>query len=1385
MANNFHTIDGWHIVGVEGHNGLHIVPPPVFLVPMWFWKLTCMHPFTRGDKAKPTVMFNGVPSVTHQHEPTTLWPHLGIIPDPLDLLTPLHIAFGSHKCWLPRGAVEICGEKSTCCVIAGPVSLNADCWEYGKWPTSLVLNPGTVQTTPTIGDFLAGALTLAIDLVLDLLFEVAMKLGGALLKKLFNKVLKPLLKKGKELVERGLKAAAKQMGELGEKLAKGLKSAKDKVASALAKAKCAITGHPVDTTSGRVVDTKVDLSLPGAIPLTWQRNYSSAQALERTSLGRGGWTHSFEQWVEQNDEGLSLRDEEGRDVYFDMIAPGESRFHRGDRLTLSSLGGGIFEVYSHETRLIRRFEPAVDRSRALLRSIRDVYGNAITLEYTGERLRRVIDTAGREVRVKMSHGGRIARLEVWVGDHLEQWVDYSYAKMGELANATDALGYGERYEYDEDHRMVKTTLKNGVSFYYSYDVETGRCTKTWGDDGLHTVVLRYDLESRITRLEGNDEPRVLYWNEDGLVVREETPDGALVKTCEYDADQYLLAEGNPVGKTRRCEYDARGNKSREIDFAGNVTTWEYENDRPVLRVAPDGLVTQYEHDSFGSLRAVTYPSSSRFALTYDERGRLAEVRGEEGMLIAYEHDARHNVAREVDARGAVTMFEHDALGRPIKRLDAFGRATEVGYDRLGQPVLVRRPDGTSTSSVYEALGNPAQVTDALGQVTTMEYTGTGVLARLVQPDGRIWKFKYSAGEKLRRIENARAETYEFAYDVVGRVVEETTFDGRVLKYSYSDAGYLSRIDYPDRSFRAFERDVLGNVLREESTDGPITFERDRMGRLLGATLRQGDREIVTLFERDPLGRVTAERQDGRRMGYGYDSRGRRTSRVMPDGAKTLYEYDKLGDLIGLSHAGFEMTFERDVLGRETARRDASGKFSIQSEYDSMDRIIEQRVEARAPGGGAPQAAVQRLWQYDPLGRVKLVEDGRWGATAYRYDSVGQLLEAQRGQHREVFAYDAAGSIQRMLDGLEASPEQAAEAEPWEIGKGNLLLRTDRAKYTYDRRGRRVSKEEAGGRTEYRWDVRDRLSEVSLPSGEQVSFEYDAFGRRLRKEVRDEYEELRYEIDFIWDGDVLASDIDSRHGARCFVHAPGTFVPLLQAERGEIFSYLIDQVGVPKELVDARGRVVWSASHSVWGKVVDEFVASGGNNKQRAVESPFRAAGQYADAETRLHYTVFRYFDSEVGRWCSPDPLGIFGSVDLFGFNRCPTRVVDPLGLEETLADDVIVHRIGGGSAGNLELKPRELELNPPGFSVLEGGTPKEASEQMKEAFPKVKSLQESAKTVGTATVGDIRAAGFDVIPNPTNKFPNHARVVHPQGASGFTEENLKKLSEAFKDSCVG
>ncbi|AKT40741.1 DUF6531 domain-containing protein [Chondromyces crocatus] len=1120
--------------------------------------------------------------------------------------------------------------------------------------------------------------------------------------------------------------------------AKGDKKGKFALPPQCAK-KCTKAGHPVDVATGYVVDEAVDLALPGLIPILWHRSYSSARAGQRGALGRGGWVHAHEQWIELREGGAMLRMGDGRVAHFAGAESEEPSFHRGERLSLRMDRHGGFSVYDHETRRTSEFLPAARGGRALLRAIRDPYEHAVLFQYEGERLVGITDTAGREIRLSSDDKGRLIRMEVWAAPpaapaqgappapSLATWFDYAYHPTGELAVATNALGHADRYEYDSHHRMVKTTLKNGVSFHYEYDGDTGACVRTWGDGGLHEVELFFDRESGVTTTSGTNEARRYTWNADGLVLREETLDGQFALVRAYDDDQLLLSEANAAGQTTHFAYDVRGNRTKVLDPAGNETVWEYEDDLPTKRVGADGLVTTYAHDGHGALKGVTYPTGLTTSFAHDREGRLTGIFGPEGLLVDYGHDAHHNVAWERTARGAATHYTHDALGRPVGRADALGRRTRVDYDRLGQPVTVQYPDGTSSCSTYDPLGNVARFTDALGQSTAMEYRGTGVLAGLVQADGLAWRFRYDSDERLVEIENPHAELYRFVYDRAGRVVEEHTFDGRRLEYRYSKAGNLSRVDSPDGTFREFVHDPLGRLVEDRSPDGDIVFERDRLGRLLQAVLTEAPGKVVNVFERDRFGRLVAERQNGREIRFAIDERGRRAARVLPGGETTRYRHDLLGALAAVEHDGHVVTIDRDPLGREIRKHLHASGVDIQSSYDAMDHLAGQRVSAPEPGGGAPRVLAERRWHHDPLGRVSQIDDARWGSTRYGYDAVGQLVQAARGDRSEVFEYDVTGSLQNILSEL----GQAGRGAPWELRAGNVLTRTQEARFENDACGRRTRKvpqvREADGllvdgaeATGYVWDCRDRLREVKLPDGRRVLFTYDAFGRRVRKEVlpaaRGDYPRMvrlaleqgkealpKAEVtEFLWDGDVLAAEIqpgrrveappDHRTAAqraadefagrrgpspdqpwtRVFVHVPGSFVPLLQAEQGAVFTYVNDHLGTPKELIDPEGRVAWSAAHSAWGQVVEVWRDPKATPRHGGVESPFRLLGQYEDGETGLCYTRFRYFDAALGRWLSPDPLNVLGGMNACAWDGAPTCRTDPFGLSTFTPNDVSV-----------------------------------------------------------------------------------------------------------------
>jgi hypothetical protein len=122
-----------------------------------------------------------------------------------------------------------------------------------------------------------------------------------------------------------------------------------------------------------------------------------------------------------------------------------------------------------------------------------------------------------------------------------------------------------------------------------------------------------------------------------------------------------------------------------------------------------------------------------------------------------------------------------------------------------------------------------------------------------------------------------------------------------------------------------------------------------------------------------------------------------------------------------------------------------------------------------------------------------------------------------------------------------------------------------------------------------------------------------------------------------------------------------------------------------------------------------------------------------------------------------------------------------------IAQDTVVHRIGGKDIANLRLKSREQTLQPPGIFMLAGGTPAKAAEQMRRAFPdpvKFARIQESCRVTASATVAAIRAEGFEVRSEPSTKFPNHARLTHPEGVVGYADANLALLAGVLQETAT-
>ena len=237
-------------------------------------------------------------------------------------------------------------------------------------------------------------------------------------------------------------------------------------------------------------------------------------------------------------------------------------------------------------------------------------------------------------------------------------------------------------------------------------------------------------------------------------------------------------------------------------------------------------------------------------------------------------------------------------------------------------------------------------------------------------------------------------------------------------------------------------------------------------------------------------------------------------------------------------------------------------------------------------------------------------------------------------------------------------------------------------------------------TEYRWDVRDRLTEARLDDGRRITFDYDAFGRRTAKRVYFPGEDVpRREVEYGWTGNALAWE-RSDGGTRTFVHVPGSDIPLLQEDAGEVLLCVTDQVGVVRELIDESGRIAWSDRYDAWGRLQSEEANPQRRADGRTPSTPFRLLGQIHDEETGLSWTRFRVFDPTTARWLSPDPLGFRGGGNLFGFDGAPTVNVDPFGT----TGDPHVHpsEVVGRTPAEIDALARERGLQPRGPAPMAG-----------------------------------------------------------------------------------
>ncbi|GHF40825.1 hypothetical protein GCM10010218_22800 [Streptomyces mashuensis] len=1038
-------------------------------------------------------------------------------------------------------------------------------------------------------------------------------------------------------------------------------------AVSLEKKTCAT--DPVDVATGDMVLPQTDITLPGVLPLVLRRTHLSRYRHGQW-FGRS-WASTLDERLEVDrvDGGAVWAREDGSLLIYPELPrhPEETILPmEGPRLPLSYGGTDgaetTYRISDPHTGLTRSFTGNPYRASPAhwLTEIEDRNGNRITFARRGDGAPSTVTHTGGYVLLLTTEADRVHDLSLRTPDGPVTVLRYGYDEEGNLDAVTNSSGLPLRFTYDEDARITSWTDRNDSTYRYVYDT-TGRIARTTGPEGYLSSTFTYDVHpqtgQRITRYTDSTCATTIFQMNDALQVVAETDPLGNTTRYAFDSQDALLSHTDALGHTTRFERDAHGDLVAMVAADGVRTTAVYNDLRlPVEITERGGAAHRFTYDERGNRTSATDPAGATTRFIHDERGRLVRVVNAVGAETVIRTDGAGLPVEIIAPDGARAVFTRDAFGRVVTATDALGGTLRQGWTVEGLPAWRELPDGTREQWTWDPEGNLATHIDRIGQISTHTATHFDLRSSTRTRDGADHRFTHDTELRLTKVTNAQGLEWHYTYDAAGRLVAETDFDGRTLTYEHDPLGRVTRRTNAAGQSLTYERDVLGRVVRLIHDDGSTTiFEHDETGHV--ARISNPHADII--FERDPAGRIVSETVNGRTLTHAYDPLGRRIHRRTPSGATSTLEYSHEG-LARYQAGDHTFHFTRDALGRETKR--CLGTLTLHQAWDPVGRITHQAMQT--PGA----SILERTVTYQADGTPVAIDDSRSGRHTYTLDPVGRITAVQADGWNERYTYNTAGDITHAELPARAAGRHTSGERHY---IGSRITRAGRTTYTYDAQGRTVQRQTRtlSGKLltwHFTWNAEDRLTRVTTPTGETWDYVYDGLGRRIGKHHTQADGHTGASIHYTWDGGQIAEQHD---GATTLSWDRLGLQPLAQREARadgkdatdrRFFAIVADLTGSPSALLSPDGDTAWRARPTAWGATQW--------NRDATAYTPLRQPGQYFDPETRLHYNVNRYYDPDLGRYLTPDPLGLAPAVNHYAYVPNPFTLYDPLGLAGCEAD---------------------------------------------------------------------------------------------------------------------
>ena len=878
----------------------------------------------------------------------------------------------------------------------------------------------------------------------------------------------------------------------------------------------------------------------------------------------------------------------------------------------------------------------------------DYRGNTTTTEWhlCCGRFQASIDQAGHASISSTDFYGNVT--------HTAVIKNYTTADMGgtgdqSVHNYTDSKTVQEiTTRFDARHRPIARTLwQNPLAAVDANNVPIA------GDNGI-------SQEGFTTRWEYFDEainepklaPLMSELNNDLISLNNNSKGSGIIKINPEGEVSAIIKDG--IGRII-----ANGIYDKDEWELGNyvLVTWHTITHDTIDPVTTSNLLETKVTTALGNSTKSRNDGAERRIITIDPNNKYT----------SYEYDANSNLIKFRDPNGVGQDCVFDELNRDVSCTDTFGDTKTSSYDLNNNLTAEYDSKGNSQTCIFDERNRELTRTNRIDGVTSFIYDENSNILSVTDPKGYTTTYTYDVRNLEERVEHADGAIVSCTYDALKRLDQETDPGNDVITFNYDLAGRLtSRVYYEG-----------GTIL--ESTD---SFTYDKASRV--KTASKGRYSNTVSFTYDQAGRKKTSKTNVRGNDYlliydKYDLDNRLEEVILPSRGEA--SNNKL----------YKTWTSRNQL---QSIRFNNNSIISEYKYDDGMREIERKF-----GNNLTSTKSYRVNQNNPLQKDNLISSINVSGNSnlsfsYSYDSNKNVTsESSNGSIMSYYNWTTINSNNNGYDSSdrvtywERSNSNNSDYQSWTLDEVSNWTSTvgsfNDVAFNESRTHSEVHELESINLSEIEYDSNGSMTKDThgnilawdmdnqLKAFENVSFEYDALGRRIVKSSNNQT------TIFIHDGkQVIEEYSDLGNGPQLkqsYVY--GTYVDdvvakILPTNTPTIHFYHTDRQYNVRGLSDnsPTPQILELYAYSVYGKRTI-LSPQGSILPNTSCDNYYGFTGRYLDLETNLWYFRSRYFSDELGRFISEDEMGFID-----GFNKYAAHFAQKFNLDPSGHFSYSIHR---------------------------------------------------------------------------------------------------------------